>query len=122
LPHHNARTRFLFQWLNKTNEPRHTASLKHKKFAIAREELTKGRSRIRSDESRICNPLPANTPINAATHTPAKGLHLVGVDREKQRAANAQQSDPDLQAVLSAWPTLPKAIRAGIIALVRAAK
>ncbi|MEW6357947.1 MAG: hypothetical protein AB1696_16560 [Planctomycetota bacterium] len=29
---------------------------------------------------------------------------------------------PDLQAVVEAWPSLPDAIRAGIVAMVRAAK
>jgi hypothetical protein len=29
--------------------------------------------------------------------------------------------DPDLAALIDAWPTLPEAIRAGIVALVRAA-
>ena len=28
--------------------------------------------------------------------------------------------DPDLNAIIAAWPTLPPAIRAGVIALVRA--
>jgi hypothetical protein len=29
-------------------------------------------------------------------------------------------SDPDLDAVVEAWPSLPDAIRAGIVAMVRA--
>jgi hypothetical protein len=29
--------------------------------------------------------------------------------------------DPDLAAVLAAWPSLPEAIKAGILAMVRAA-
>ena len=32
------------------------------------------------------------------------------------------KNDPDLGAVVAAWPDLPKAIRAGIVAMVRAAK
>jgi hypothetical protein len=36
-----------------------------------------------------------------------------------QRAAS---NDPDLAAVVKAWPTLPEAIRAGILAMVKAAK
>ena len=32
-----------------------------------------------------------------------------------------RQSDPDLLAVAEAWPELPEAIRAGILAMVRAA-
>ena len=30
------------------------------------------------------------------------------------------ESDPDLAAIVTAWPTLPEAIRAGIVAMVRA--
>jgi hypothetical protein len=29
-------------------------------------------------------------------------------------------TDPDLSAVVAAWPTLPPAIRAGVLALVKA--
>jgi hypothetical protein len=31
------------------------------------------------------------------------------------------QKDPELQAVIAAWPGLPDAIRAGIVAMVKAA-
>jgi hypothetical protein len=31
------------------------------------------------------------------------------------------KTDPDLTAVVAAWPDLPKAIRAGILAMVKAA-
>jgi hypothetical protein len=33
----------------------------------------------------------------------------------------SQAGAPDLQAIIEAWPTLPEAIRAGILAIVRAA-
>jgi hypothetical protein len=32
-----------------------------------------------------------------------------------------EQFAPDLQAIIDAWPTLPDAIKAGIVAMVRAA-
>jgi len=32
------------------------------------------------------------------------------------------QNDPEFVAVATAWPTLPEAIRAGIVAMVKAAK
>jgi hypothetical protein len=32
-----------------------------------------------------------------------------------------KQADPDLAAVVDAWPDLPEAIRAGIVAMVKAA-
>lgn len=36
-------------------------------------------------------------------------------------AAPAKTADPDLSAIIAAWPTLPAAIRAGVLALVKAA-
>jgi hypothetical protein len=36
-------------------------------------------------------------------------------------APETSQSNPGLKAVIDAWPTLPEPIRAGILALVRAA-
>jgi hypothetical protein len=35
--------------------------------------------------------------------------------------ARESQNDPDLARVVEAWPALPEAIRAGIVAMVRAA-
>jgi hypothetical protein len=32
------------------------------------------------------------------------------------------QNHPDLRAVIEAWPDLPEAVRAGIVAMVRAAR
>jgi hypothetical protein len=32
------------------------------------------------------------------------------------------KTDPNLATVVAAWPTLPEAIRAGILAMVKAAK
>ena len=37
-------------------------------------------------------------------------------------ASGPQEIDPDLAEVTAAWPTLPAALRAGILAMVRAAK
>ena len=36
-------------------------------------------------------------------------------------SADCSPTDPDLAHILDAWPTLPQAVRAGILALVRAA-
>jgi hypothetical protein len=44
--------------------------------------------------------------------TPAVGHHL---------ATDTCQNDPDLAAVVDAWPKLPEALKAGIVAMVRAA-
>jgi hypothetical protein len=38
-----------------------------------------------------------------------------------ESAPKPTPADPDLAAVLSAWPSLPSAIKAGVLALVRAA-
>jgi hypothetical protein len=34
---------------------------------------------------------------------------------------DACQTDPDLARIVDAWPTLPEAVRAGIVAMVKAA-
>jgi hypothetical protein len=31
------------------------------------------------------------------------------------------QTDPDLSAIIDAWPALPEAVKAGIVAMVKAA-
>jgi hypothetical protein len=36
--------------------------------------------------------------------------------------ARESQIDPDLARLIDAWPTLPEAIRAGIIAMIQAAR
>jgi hypothetical protein len=36
-------------------------------------------------------------------------------------STNSDQIDADLQRVLDAWPTLPEALRAGILAMIAAA-
>ena len=40
---------------------------------------------------------------------------------ENAYALNSNANDPDLAAVVDAWPELPEAIRAGILAMVKAA-
>jgi hypothetical protein len=37
-------------------------------------------------------------------------------------ATDICQTDPDLAAVIDAWPALPEVVRAGILAMVRAAR
>lgn len=37
-----------------------------------------------------------------------------------EAAPDAPPSDPDLAALAAAWPTLPEAVKAGIVAMVRA--
>jgi hypothetical protein len=40
--------------------------------------------------------------------------------RATKNATRALPDDPDLAAVVTAWPSLPEAVRAGIVAMVRA--
>ena len=57
--------------------------------------------------------------------TDSKGLRTDAEPRATHSATlsvKSAPSDPDLSAVIDAWPTLPKAIRAGIVAMVRASK
>jgi len=35
---------------------------------------------------------------------------------------NSNANDPDLAAVVDAWPDLPKAMKAGIVAMVKASR
>jgi hypothetical protein len=44
-----------------------------------------------------------------------------GDDRPRRLGPVHGPDAPDLAAVVAAWPTLPEAIRAGILALVKAA-
>ena len=45
----------------------------------------------------------------------AAGAEMGAVEMKRK------QIGPDLQALIDAWPTLPEAIKAGILAIVRAA-
>ncbi len=39
----------------------------------------------------------------------------------QQIASSESENDADLQAVIDAWPTLPEAVKADIVAMVKAA-
>jgi hypothetical protein len=54
---------------------------------------------------------------------PAKKLQqmaIVGGAESGAVSARVALSDPDLTAVVNAWPTLPDALKAGILAMIRA--
>jgi len=71
--------------------------------------------RLRSESNRrwrICNPLP-DTDFPEENHDPEQ------VDPVVDPTAPA---DHDLAELAAAWSSLPRAIRAGILAMVRAAK
>ena len=82
-----------------------------------------GRSRIRTGDKRICNP-----PHDIDNALPVNGLQNSAATALKGRTKLAPemppatlQTDPDLVAVANAWPTLPPALKAGILAMVKAA-
>ncbi len=57
---------------------------------------------------------PKTNPENdLRQHTPTVAHHL---------PTDTRKTDPDLAAVVAAWPVLPEALKAGILAMVRAAK
>ena len=60
--------------------------------------------------------LPGSQPVASKAVT----SHAPGVLPEC--LPDSAQNDPELTAVIRAWPELPEAIRAGIVAMVEAAK
>jgi hypothetical protein len=48
-------------------------------------------------------------------------LASAGPSTATENATGLIPSDPDLHEIISAWPSLPEAIKAGIIAMVKAA-
>jgi hypothetical protein len=70
------------------------------------------------------------TTFTLATCAPTEANELNDTDLrsgdEAARSAGAARSadfppvDPDLRAVVAAWPTLPEPIKAGLVAMVRA--
>ena len=56
----------------------------------------------------------ANSPENTANPAP-------GGAKNGALTSTSPTIDPALAALIDAWPTLPEAIRAGILAMVRAA-
>ncbi|MEI8194456.1 MAG: hypothetical protein WCI73_00960, partial [Phycisphaerae bacterium] len=79
--------------------------------------VNQGRSGIRTHESRICNPL--STGDNRCD---SNGLSVDGQGVGTRVGQTVEKTDPELDAVTAAWPTLPPAIRAGIVAMVKVAQ
>jgi hypothetical protein len=71
----------------------------------------------RTPDTRIMIPLPdrhKSKADNTEPHINRRRAHPVPIDTRKLA--------PDLALVVDAWPSLPEAIRAGILALVRASQ
>jgi hypothetical protein len=52
---------------------------------------------------------------------PTKGLRVATSPVSTLLPTDTCQNDPDLAAVVAAWSDLPEAVRAGIVAMVKAA-
>ena len=48
-------------------------------------------------------------------------LSETGDAKSDVNCTQSDDADPDLMAVVNAWPTLPESLKAGIVAVVRAA-
>ena len=64
----------------------------------------------------------ANRPSRRAKPNPGKSLRLARESVAHHLPTDTCQNDPDLAAVVTAWPGLPEAIKAGIVAMVKAAR
>ena len=65
---------------------------------------------------RFCRPLH-----DSPTNNSAKRLRLSAPPVADHLPTDTCKTDPDLAAVVDAWPELPEAIKAGIVAMVKAA-
>jgi len=63
----------------------------------------------------------ANRPLRRATTNPERGLRLAHESIAHLLPTDACKTDPDLAALVTAWPELPEALKAGIVAMVKAA-
>src|SRR4051794_32815951 len=63
----------------------------------------------------------ANRPSRRATTNPERGLRPAERSLAQHLPADTCNTDSGLAAVMAAWPELPSSIRAGIVALVKAA-
>ena len=91
-------------------------------------------SGVRIPPSPLQEPSEADKPpeITGGDDGPALGPTIVpfrqeapGTDPERpptatKNATRATPADPELAALVDAWPALPEAVRAGIVAMVRA--
>jgi hypothetical protein len=73
------------------------------------------------DKIRTCN-LGFGRPITESRKPDEdNGLRVAAPSVSHHLATDTCQTDPDLARIVDAWPALPDAIKAGILALVQAA-
>src|SRR4051794_9436555 len=80
------------------------------------------RSRIRTGDKRICNPLDenANASNDNALSSEGEGRAQLAHKTDPISAPSDAIADERLKAMMKAWATLPEALRAGIAAMVKA--
>ena len=64
---------------------------------------------------------PVEPPSLSGADTSTTGGEPRSDKRDDKPDDKLPPTDPDLAAVIEAWPRLPKAVRAGLVAMVRAA-
>jgi hypothetical protein len=72
--------------------------------------------RIRTSNLRFRRPMAESPKTNEE-----KDLRIAAPSLGPQLATATCQTDPDSTAVIQAWDRLPEAVRAGIVAMVKAA-
>jgi hypothetical protein len=71
--------------------------------------------RTRTGDLRIMRP-----PLELTKVKSVKPLRLPTSPIAHHLPTDTRKSNPDLAAVVDAWPTLPEAVKAGIVAMVKA--
>jgi hypothetical protein len=71
--------------------------------------------------TRTYNPLIKSQTSEAHKPQCGKGLRISTPPVSHHIPTDTCQNDPDLAAVVDAWQTLPEALKAGILAMVKAA-
>jgi hypothetical protein len=64
----------------------------------------------------------ANRPVRCKNTKPDKGLRLAQQTIAHHLPTDTCNTGPDLAAIVAAWSELPEAIKAGILAMVKAAQ
>jgi hypothetical protein len=72
--------------------------------------------------TRTYSPLIKSQPSDSHNVIQHNALHVVAIDVGHLLVTDSCQIDPDLLAILEAWPTLPEALEAGIVAMIKGAR